>query len=654
MSENLLRQIAEQRMRTQYVRITVIDWNGESNFKQQIEGRATGGSINVNGKSNIRRTGTITLVADNTVWNITSASNIIAPNKKVKVEVGLKNYYITDATIAPDENTGCIYPVYENNIFWFPLGQYVITNASISETQQGVSISVSLKDYMCLLNGEIAGKLSSGIIHSPLEDENGNEEHIPLQILIRTIVRELGQIPDAQIHIDTDNIPLLTKNTVRWMGKDSVYLKPIKDDQDKILYYVLTTSSAPEADEYQYLDNIGYQFTNFIYPVGDTHELTSSAGETVTSVLDKIKNALGNFEYFFDINGEFHFQEIRNLLRDGSKYFDLGEAINDQYLSSATNNSIFTIDRLFMTSYSEIPQYAKIKNDITVWGQDAHSKNGIRYRVFIGNIPTWDADEYKVDIYEDENGITRYRANPNGTTTIDKNNADDWRYIQYVRYICKEKEKGINVKIPYGEDLKAEFPKIYNLNTKQWKYKQPEAGNATPQGMGNIAELPYYIDIIDTTNLPQNIQDIAVEKIGWRQEVKSDTKINTLFAVKFQDLAFIKAGDPNAGELRQESIKAGIPFTQYSQAYDNMIQIGSVFNSAYDYLRSLLHTVIGYSQTVNLSVIPLYHLDVNQRVTIPDINGNIENRDFMINTISIPLTADGIMNISASKVAQMI
>jgi hypothetical protein len=43
--------------------------------------------------------------------------------------------------------------------------------------------------------------------------------------------------------------------------------------------------------------------TDLVY-AGD---LISNIGETLTSVLDKIKNMLGNFEYFYDLGGRFVF-----------------------------------------------------------------------------------------------------------------------------------------------------------------------------------------------------------------------------------------------------------------------------------------------------------------------------------------------------------
>jgi hypothetical protein len=50
--------------------------------------------------------------------------------------------------------------------------------------------------------------------------------------------------------------------------------------------------------------DIGYSLTEFTYP----GKLEASPGDTIISILDKIKNTLGNFEYFYDIYGNFVFQ----------------------------------------------------------------------------------------------------------------------------------------------------------------------------------------------------------------------------------------------------------------------------------------------------------------------------------------------------------
>jgi hypothetical protein len=53
----------------------------------------------------------------------------------------------------------------------------------------------------------------------------------------------------------------------------------------------------------EYGQTAGYRKTDLTY-AGD---LIANVGETVTSVLDKIKNMLGEFEYFYDLDGRFVF-----------------------------------------------------------------------------------------------------------------------------------------------------------------------------------------------------------------------------------------------------------------------------------------------------------------------------------------------------------
>jgi len=43
---------------------------------------------------------------------------------------------------------------------------------------------------------------------------------------------------------------------------------------------------------------MGYIYTDFTYP---GKELVCNAGDSVTSVLDKIISVMGNYEYFYDV-----------------------------------------------------------------------------------------------------------------------------------------------------------------------------------------------------------------------------------------------------------------------------------------------------------------------------------------------------------------
>ena len=85
-----------------------------------------------------------------------------------------------------------------------------------------------------------------------------------------------------------------------------------------------------------------------------------------------------------------------------------------------------------------------------------------------------------------------------------------------------------------------------------------------------------------------------------------------------------------------------------SQEVYNNLALGGTKSSAYDKLKELLYTHMTYNETVNLSIIPIYHLEPNTRITIFDNETGV-NGDYMIKTISLPLTPNGTSNISATK-----
>jgi hypothetical protein len=54
-------------------------------------------------------------------------------------------------------------------------------------------------------------------------------------------------------------------------------------------------------------------------------------GNTITDILEKIKEVLGNYEYFYDLNGNFVFQEIKNYLNNAQSKYIL-DSLNDRKL----------------------------------------------------------------------------------------------------------------------------------------------------------------------------------------------------------------------------------------------------------------------------------------------------------------------------------
>lgn len=115
---------------------------------ESIEGKVQqGATISIDGSSSLRRTCTISFVAENDINDLTNIDNLLSINKKIKIYVGIENHINIEY----------------NNIIWFPQGVFVITQPNISHTSSGCIINLSCKDKMCLLNGECGGALPASV-----------------------------------------------------------------------------------------------------------------------------------------------------------------------------------------------------------------------------------------------------------------------------------------------------------------------------------------------------------------------------------------------------------------------------------------------------------------------------------------------------------
>lgn len=439
-NDRLLKQIDETRTQTTYIRVTLLDW--QENEMEYIEGEITGGNLNIDGSSAVRRTGSISFVATNAENNYNDLSFKYSLNKKIKIAFGLDNI------IAPEE-----YPIKDFPIFWFPQGVFFITGCSFSHSSTGVTVDVKFTDKMALLNGVVGGILPASVEFDKMEtyDEDAKQVVIETPTMyqnIKEIVNHWGNEQLGKILIG--DLPDLVRKVVTFdqsylnFGKVDMTSKKDPWKQDSYLWIDLTAMSRGDkyvptycaqslADvqaayrgkiyendtwkRYSQGSAIGYQYTTFTYP----GELTAAAGTALTTVLDKIKEALGNYEYFYDVDGNFRFQEIKNYLNTSQSseiLSQLKEGRNDKtnigqitdttyyYLDVATGKKQnFAIDRTkggkgeiaydfsnspLIISYSNNPNYDNIKNDFIVWGERKTAdgtKYPIRYHVAIDEKP---------------------------------------------------------------------------------------------------------------------------------------------------------------------------------------------------------------------------------------------------------------------------
>lgn len=446
--KDFLLKLDKTKNKTIYARITALTFDEKP--IETIEGRVTQGSINVDGASAVRRSCSLTMIAKDFNWQ----NYYWGLNTKFKLEIGVENFI------------DFFYP----EIIWFKQGIYVFTSFNTSRNTSNFTISLQGKDKMCLLNGEVGGSLESSIDFGTIEEET--EEgiwqitKIPIYQIIRNAVHVYGGEPYHNIIInDLDNfglelleyrydIPMYLYrernsnvfNNITLNGKISCEILnedgTVKEtgitlddltntDLDMLIDSLMGTSNPSiiridgkecYVAKITYGQTAGYRITDLTF-AGD---LICNVGESITSVLDKIKNMLSEFEYFYDLDGQFVFQKKQSFVNtlwtplkstqsqenenwDGSAENDI-LYYTDQYVESiALASSVaYTFNEgELITAFNNNPNILNMRNDYSVWGTRKTAAGAdipVHLRYAIDTKPTYyktfDGNEFTIDNYD--------------------------------------------------------------------------------------------------------------------------------------------------------------------------------------------------------------------------------------------------------------
>lgn len=628
---DFLMQLDKLHMRVQYAKIILLTFADEIPIKE-IQGTISSGNLSVNGSSAVRRTINLTMLASAENSNLEDIDNEISINKKVKVLIGYDN------PLKSYKHYG--------DIVWFPCGLFVLSSANISRSTSGWNISITGKDKMCLLDGTAGGTLPASVtFHESLVMLDNGDMEIQYPTIYQIIYEAVNHWGGEAIeNIVISDIDEEVKMLVKWMGDTPVYFNEDYssvrfDDNDQFPHM------------FTYGQDVGYQMTSFTYP----GELVLNAGDTVVTLLDKIVGTLGNYEYFYNVDGKFIFQEIKNYLNTGSPILEL--SVEDYVKSYNNAKFLYSLTDLdTTTAITRNPKYDNVKNDFYVWGSRttaAGAEVAIRYHLAIDDKPDIElADKYMWEIKSEEsNLIIRYeftdqkiQPDSEGTITLIGVPCDEWREELYRRALDAQVTNSVYDNY-YDSELIAEWRGLYDPMNSNW--------DATNHWNSDVFNDPgainFWLDFIDTSSA---LGKYSIKNIGRRTKVVNNNDIKVVYNSEVPDVVFYQTSQystDEAKELRDYYDYIGQPYFASTDQFYESLYVSSTGSSCFDKIREMMYQNLCYNTTISLTCLPKYYIEPNNIIRIEDRDSNVYG-NYQITQYSLPLAYNGTMSITATEV----
>lgn len=494
--KDFLRELDQNREREVFAKIVSLDY--DENPIEEITGRVSSGTVSVDGSSSVRRSCSLSLIAQELnihdfYWGLTT---------KFKLYSGLKN------------NINSKYPdIIWFPLGMFVISSFN-TSQNINSYTVSIQGKDKMCLLNGTLGGTVMS-LTADFGTETIEDESGEsyKQDLPIKNIIREVVHEYAREPYHNIIIndlDTYGLELMeyrgsspmyilinqsdeAVNIRMDLSMDNMYLGKYKDgryiwsikpgvflDKPKIMIdgYSLVTvydtrlesldvEQHPDRisifyggkdnggnDSYytvmkaEYGSSVGYKITELTY----SGDLIAQVGSPVTTaVLDKIVSMLGDFEYFYDLQGRFIFQRKKTYINTSWNNIRSDSEDKQIYVESAAYTSEVTYsfeNSSLITSFQNSPDFDNLRNDYSIWGTKttisgnetpihlryALDKKPIRYINYEGDIYSTNEDnelfigqiqcDWRELIYQMASDYMKHNRDDDFTIQVGKNNPD--------------------------------------------------------------------------------------------------------------------------------------------------------------------------------------------------------------------------------------
>ena len=612
-----------------------------------IEGYATGGSINIDGKSAVRRSCQLNMVSSSK-FN----PNYWMKNNKFKLYIGVRSIGA--------------------EITWHNQGLYVITSFNYSINGNNSTVNISGKDKMCMLNGEVAGHFGAPI-RLDEEDIDGQKKKIPIPNLIREMVHSYGKEPFHNIVINDLDVGALELQEYVYSGSP-LYLERKATELDYTQVYLqLPKGIELQDDDFDNLFNegnpggkningycyakiiagetAGYREIGLVYP----DELNASAAETVVSALDKIKNIFGDFEYFYDVDGRFIFQKKKTYVNSSWTPVNMEGGYVEPYVTTSEYAQEFIESPLFI-SFNKTPDVSNIKNDFIVIGSNQDNPNIVlRYSLHKKPVKytSITVSDNELASYNEKHGFSI-----KGQTSVEYT-VDEWDWRELIYQMAKDFTKfghldsfavkvatanswckdGITGYEQYYTDILSFWRELYNPEAEEEDKSELIKGGYWTKLADDPSKQKYWLEFLECENT--NLDLYSVPTFGIHSKVENDGAIKAISYKATPNIIFV-------AEQNNEIKHTGYRKIQIGSAYNSLFTRSAQGKTAKDTLDNLLYNYTFCAESLSAQMIPCYDLQVNTLIKIKDSRAEIDDT-YIINSLNIPLAYNSNMTVNLMK-----
>ena len=158
----------------------------------------------------------------------------------------------------------------------------------------------------------------------------------------------------------------------------------------------------------------------------------------------------------------------------------------------------------------------------------------------------------------------------------------------------------------------------------------------------NPGSLNYWFDFLDTEG---ELSQFSVRAVGARTKAINENTVKSIYFRETPQVVFVDS-------INESEKMAGYKYIQITDL-DKMFTISAQGKSAKERLDELLYAHGYCSESATITTIPIYYLQPNTRVYVSDPKTKLSG-DYIVSKITIPLTHNGTMQLTATKAAQTI